>query len=228
MDAHRKRIGRAATAYDDYAARLHRLQHRMEQLRGDARAGGLVVSGESIQQPTDAGAVPDLPAGSTPQQAEEHDAKMEAHDAQVAKIELYQRISHDRESAWDTFADCCDADLVDAQADAEQGEGIDSLLGLVQDNLANFGTGVSINFFDGRLEERAEEYQSKADQLRKDRRSGHPGRRARGNAPDAKAKIRDWRSTARVCPSSARRSASPGSPSTSASMTRRSAIPSGC
>ena len=63
MDDHDARTGRAAQAYDDYAGRLHRLQHRMGQLRDDATGGGLVVSGEQIQKPADAESVPALPAG---------------------------------------------------------------------------------------------------------------------------------------------------------------------
>lgn len=197
MDDHKARAGRAAQAYDDYAGRLHRIQHRMGQLRGDATGGGLVVSGEKIEKPADAVAVPELPAGSTPGEEKAHDDKMKAHDAQVAKITLYERISDDVTNAWNSFQDYCDSDLAAAQADAEEGQDIDALRGFVEDNGLNFVAGTSITFFDGDLEKRAKDYLARADELRKARRSGNPARRARGTAPEAAERVRGWRNTAR-------------------------------
>jgi hypothetical protein len=197
MDDHKARAGRAAQAYDDYAGRLHRIQHRMGQLRDNARDGGLVVAGETIQQPPDAVAVPDLPAGSTPEESQAHHDKMKVHDAQVAKIDLYQQLADDVTNAWDDFQDYCDSDLTAAQKDAEEGDDIDALRTFVEKNGLNVIAGASVAFFDGSLERRAEEYVARADELRRARRSGNPARRARGRAPDAGERIRGWRNAAR-------------------------------
>lgn len=197
MDDHESRTGRAAQAYDDYAGRLHRLQHRMSQLRGDASGGGLVVTGETIQQPADAAAVPGLPAGSTPAESQAHDESMKAHDAQVAKIELYNRISDDCTNARNDFEDYCSSDLAAAQKDAEQGQDIDALRGFVEKNGLNFIAGASINSFNGNLDQRAKDYLAQADELRRARRSGNPARRARGRAPGAADKVGGWRNAAR-------------------------------
>ena len=196
-DDHARRTGRAAQAYDDYAAWLHRMQHRMGQLRGDARDGGLILAGEEIQEPPAAEAVPDLPAGSTPEQKDAHDQKMAAHDAAVKKIELYQRIDDAVSDAWENLISYVDGDLTDAVADAQEGDDVDSLKKFVEDNHLNFIAGGSLTFFDKRLSQRARDFRARADELRAARRSGNPERRARGRAPGAAKQVGRWRKTAR-------------------------------
>jgi len=196
-DQHESRVGRAATAIDDYAGRLRRLQHRMEQLRDNARSGGLIVAGETIERPDDAPAVPALPAGASPEQADAHAEQMAAHDRAVEKIELYDRISDDCDSAWQTFVSYIDVDLAAAVEDAREGDEVDALKTFVTSNGLNFVAGSSLIFFDKDLARRADDYRARAHELRRARRSGNPARRARGNAPGAQQQVRQWRNTAR-------------------------------
>lgn len=196
-DQHESRVGRAAAAIDDYAGRLRRLQHRMEQLRGDARGGGLTVSGKTIERPPDAPAVRALPAGASSAEADAHAERTAAHDQSVEKIELYERIDGECVSAWETFLTYLDSDLAAAVEDAQEGEEIDALKTFVTDNGLNFVAGSSLAFFDGNLARRSADYSRRADELRAARRSGNPARRARGHGPGAREQVRTWRSNAR-------------------------------
>lgn len=65
----------------------------MDAIRAEAGGGGLHLSPEAILVPADAAAVPALSPQATPAEVTRHHDLVTAHDRQVAKIELYARLS---------------------------------------------------------------------------------------------------------------------------------------
>lgn len=198
-DDHETRVADAATAVEDYAVHLESVFERMRDLRGEAAAGGLTVSGTRIQPPAPAEAVPALPAEATPAQADTHAAAMRAHDAAVDKVVLYNALVDDVEREYQRHTDWIDSHLGPAATAAEEDGGVNALVAQLQESWGPFLTGAGLEFADGKLAKKFRALlrdvavnKRRAAALRRARRSGHPGRRAEGRAPDAKTRIRGY------------------------------------
>jgi hypothetical protein len=198
-DTHAERIGRAADAVDDYAAHLQRVQERMRQIRAEARAGGLVVSGTVIVAPDPAVRPGPLPVDVTPRQVDAYDAAVAAYADQEAKVLLYNRLAGEVESECSRHEEWIDAHLGPAAADAEKGEEPGALVQFLQDSSGPFLIGSGLMFTERSLEDRAKNLeklaarnQKKAADLKRWRRSGNPARRAEARAPEAKERIKGW------------------------------------
>lgn len=196
-DAHVERVQRAAGKFDSYSSRLRRIQDRMLGLRAEARGGGLTVNGTIIEPPA-AATAPRPPTGDlTPAQSDQYDSDIAAFNDQVDKINLYNRISGDVEDEWDSFVDWIDANLSPV-AKALDEPAVDKLMSFVQENAGNLAISYALTHGERSLQKRSTKLLALAEELRSARRSGHPARRSRGNAPDAPDKIRDWKSRARL------------------------------
>lgn len=198
-DDHVARIRRAADAFDDYAVHLRGVKEAMGGHRESARGGGLTVAGFVISAPPDVPALRGLPADATPAETTAWESDKAAYDAGVAKLELYDRLAGDVDREHSRHAEWIESRLGPAAADAEEDGGTSELIVQVEKSWGQFLVGAGLQFGDGRLAGRikrfgdlAGEYQRKADDLRRARRSGNPARRAEGNAPGARDRVRDY------------------------------------
>lgn len=198
-DDHVKRVGRAADSVDAYASHLQGVQDRMCAFRVEARGGGLTVSGFVIQAPPAVPALPGLAVDATPDETTAWQSDKEAHDAGLARIELYDRLLGDVQAELTRHADWIDANLGQAAADAEDDGGVGDLVAQLQKSWGQFLAGAGLEFWEGtlatkagRARDLAVEYQRKADDLRRARRSGNPARAAEGHAPGARERVRDY------------------------------------
>lgn len=190
----------AKEKFDAYAGKLERTQTRMGTRRGEASAAGLVVNAMVIERPADAVALTDPGPGASTAQSDQHTADTAAYDAQVIKIETYNRlhgeVAEDHESLAQWVHDNLDAfwTVVNEPSGA-------TVLADVLQKLPSALTGAA---FDGRaraLRERAAASRTESARLREDarearasRRSGNPARRAAGAGVDVPGN----RSTART------------------------------
>lgn len=198
-DGHAERIGRAADAFDDYAVHLQGVKDTMSGYRDEARGGGLSVTGFVIQAPPDVAALPALPADATPGEASAWEADKAAYDEGMAKIELYNRLAGDVDREFTRHSDWIDTHLGPAARDAEEDGGTNALIRQLEKSWGQLLTGAGLEFWQGALASKATravalatEYQRKAADLRSARRSGNPARRAEGNAPGARDRVRDY------------------------------------
>lgn len=181
-DDHASRVGRAATSFDSYAARLDRMKSTMRGLRGEASSGGLTVSGTVISTPPDVPATVVQPG--SPEETE--------HLAGVAKVDLYDRLAGDAATARTDFDLWIQANLKAAVTDAEDSSAADQAFDQVQAQfpsmLNNLGTGIA-GYGLGKI---ASDYQGLARELkRKSRVSGDPRVRGSADTPSGKSKIDD-------------------------------------
>ena len=198
-DDHVKRVGRAADSFDAFAGHLQGVQDRMGGFRGEARGGGLTVSGFVIQAPPAVPALPGLAVDATPDEARAWQSDKQAHDAGLARIELYDRLLGDVQAEFTRHADWIDANLGPAATAAEDDGGVSDLVAQLQKSWGQFLAGAGVQFWEGTLAKKAgraldlaAENQRKADDLRRARRSGNPARAAEGNAPGARERVRDY------------------------------------
>ncbi len=199
-DEQTSHLREAGQKFDAYAGRLERLKERMATRRGEATGVGLVLSGLTIQPPADAVAPPGLGAEPTPTQADAHAGQVADFEKQLVKVQTYNRLL---------------AEVEDDHRDHEQwieehlrtfwstvhGPSAATVALDVLDKLPAAITGFGIDLRSRRLREYADHTRAEASRLREaareaaaQRRSGHPGRRAAGDAVD----VRGNRSTARA------------------------------
>lgn len=81
-----------ATALDVLAAALGTAQGETERARGVASAGGLTVAGTVVHSPAPAQPVPDLPAGSTSAEAQQHELAMARHREATARLATWDEV----------------------------------------------------------------------------------------------------------------------------------------
>lgn len=194
-DEHVRRIERAAGKFDAYSARLQRIQTRMAELRGDARAGGLTVAGTTVQQPDPAVDPGVLIGEPTPQQADQHAQRVAAYRVQLQKVQLYNRIAGDVEDESTRFVEWVDAHLAPADK-ALEAPAVEKMIAFLQENAGNLGISYSLTYGERAMQRKAAALAEEATDLRRARRSGNPARRALGNHPDTPGRIRDLRTTA--------------------------------
>lgn len=163
-DLHAARVRRAATACDQYAARLERAQQQMSGLRGRARSGGLSVTGTVIAAP------PSVPAG----MVEAGSPEEAARDAAVQRVELYNTLADEATTGHEQLSQWVESHL---PADVEDARGTDGLgqLGEVAAGWAkNAGAGMAglaLTRLASDMRKEGLEYR------RKVRRSGNPAYR---------------------------------------------------
>ena len=181
-DKHEERVKRAATALDQYAARLQRCIDDMGAIRGRASSGGLTVSGTVIHQPPDAPAT-SVEAGS-PEEA--------AHRAAVARIELWNEIVDDTAKTYQDFTDWVDSQMPPDVADARQKDSTDSLLDIAKGAFPNAASGAGAGLAGMALMDKANDLRAEAREFRRrSRRSGNPRVRGQADRPAGKAHLDD-------------------------------------
>jgi hypothetical protein len=194
-DEHEERVGRAAGKLDAYSDKLTQVQNRMSELRAEATAGGLTVSGTLIVEPPTA-VPPAVPTGEvTPAQIDSYDAAVGTYEKAAAKVTLYNRLIDDVDGEARTFVDWVDANLTPVAA-ALGAPLVDKMVDFLKDNVGNLAISTALTGSERALKDKVKGLRTQASDLRRARRSGNPARRALGNHPDTPARIRDLRSKA--------------------------------
>jgi hypothetical protein len=181
-DKHEGRIKAAATALDDYAARLKGLEDAMREIRSRASGGGLTVNGTVIHPP------PDVPST----EFEPGSAEEAAYQAGMAKVELWNTLVKDAAADYEAFVDWVDGTMPGAVAKAREKDGSDSFLETVQGMLPNFAGGSGAGLAGAALTDKAQDLKAEAREFR--RRSnvaGDPRIRGSADTPAGKAKLDD-------------------------------------
>ena len=181
-DKHEARVKRAATALDQYAARLQRCVNDMTAIRGRASGGGLTVAGTVIHSP------PDAPSTTfEPGSAEET-----AYNDAVDKVELWNTLVQDTAKAYQDFVDWVDSKLPPDVADAREKDGSDSVFDVFVDLFPNFAAGSGAGLTGFGLLGKAGDYKAEAREFRrKSRVSGDPRVRGSADTPSGKVKLDD-------------------------------------
>ncbi|MGH3347941.1 MAG: hypothetical protein ACRDO4_13265 [Nocardioides sp.] len=181
-DKHEERVKRAATALDDYAAKLKRLEDDMVAHRGTARDGGLTVEGTVIHQPADVPSTTFEPG--SPEET--------AYNAAVAKAEVWNALVEDIAADYQTFVDWVDSNLPADVADAKEKDASDTLFDTMKDLFPNFAGGAGAGLAGFALLGKAADYKAEAREFRrKSRVSGDPRVRGSADTPGGKAKLDD-------------------------------------
>ena len=181
-DKHEARVKRAATALDQYAARLQRCINDMTDIRGRASGGGLTVAGTVIHPP------PDAPSTTfEPGSAEET-----AYNDAVDKVELWNILVQDTATAYQDFVDWVDSKLPPDVADAREKDGSASLFDVMADLFPNFAAGAGGALAGVGLIGKAGEYHAEAREFRRRSRvSGDPRVRGSADTPSGRATLDD-------------------------------------
>ena len=181
-DKHEDRVKRAATALDQYAARLQRCINDMTAIRGRATDGGLTVAGTVIHQPDDVPTTSFEPG--SPEETAYNDA--------VDKVELWNTLVEDTAKAYQDFADWVDSQLPPDVTDAREKDSSDSVLGVLEDLFPNFAAGSGAGLTGFGLLGKADDYKAEAREFRrKSRVSGDPRVRGSADTPSGKVKLDD-------------------------------------
>lgn len=198
-DVHASRVEDAASTLDSYALHLEAMQERMRQIRVRAMSGGLVVAGTIIEAPSATARPASLPADATPHEMAAHDQSMARYSDAVARVSLYNQLAAEVADTCTEHEQWIADHLEPAARAAEEDDGADGLVGFLRDNSGQFLIGSGLTFTDrtllGKIKElktSAANARQKAKDLRRARRSGHPGRRAEGRAPEARSRIRGY------------------------------------
>lgn len=187
-DAHAARVGRAATALEDYAARLDAMQATMAALRSRATEGGLSVAGDVVQPP------PDVPAGVVEPGSPEELARQRA----IAKVELYNELVADATDAWARFRDWIEGHLPADVADARDKDDVAKLNDAFTDAVPSFGVGVGAGLTGLAIGRLGDDYAARAREFRRRSRvSGDPRVRGQADTPAGRAQVDDWLGRAR-------------------------------
>ena len=182
----------AGQKFDAYAYKLEAVQNRMADRRTRATGGGLSLAGETITEPTPAESPGDLPAGSTPEESATWDGKNTKFEAQNKKIELYNKIAKEVEDDNKDLQDWVDSNLKKFWSTVDGPSPLDVVIAALK-KLPPAMTGMYFDVNERRLTKYANHSRGEAVRLRKEaaeavkkRRSGHPGRRAAGEATDVR------------------------------------------
>lgn len=181
-DKHEERVKRAATALDQYAARLQRCIDEMSAIRGRARSGGLTVAGTVIHQP------PDAPSATFEEGSEEE----ADHRAAVARIDVWNELVEDTSTTYQDFVDWVDGHVPSDVADAREKDASDTLLDVVEAALPNFAAGAGVGLTRLALLDASRAYKADAAELRRRSRvSGDPRVRGSADTPSGRATLDD-------------------------------------
>ncbi|MGY0536364.1 hypothetical protein ACW14X_02530 [Nocardioides sp. YJ-D4] len=182
----------AGQKFDAYAYKLEAVQNRMTERRTRATGGGLTLAGETITEPAPAESPGDLPAGSTPEESTAWDQKKAKFEAQNKKIELYNEIAKEVEDDNKDLQDWVDSNLKKFWSTVDGPSPLDVVIAAIK-KLPPALTGLYFDTNERRLTQYANQTRGEAARLRREaaeavrnRRSGHPGRRAAGEATDVR------------------------------------------
>ncbi|MEU6135108.1 hypothetical protein [Nocardioides sp. NPDC047086] len=182
----------AGQKFDAYAYKLEAVQNRMADRRTRATGGGLTLSGETITEPAPAESPGDLPAGSTAEESAAWDQKNAKFEAQNKKIELYNEIAKEVEEDNKDLQDWVDSNLKKFWSTVDGPSPLDVVIAAIK-KLPPALTGMYFDTNERRLTQYANQTRGEAARLRREsaeavrnRRSGHPGRRAAGEATDVR------------------------------------------
>lgn len=179
-DKHEERVKRAATALDQYAARLKRCIDDMAGIRDRASSGGLTVSGTVIHQPADAPATTFEPG--SPEEA--------AHRAAVTRIELWNSLVEDTTQKYQDWVDWVDAQMPPDVADAKEKDASDTLLDVLEKLFPNFAAGAGGGLSGVALMGRSKDLKAEAAEFRRRSRvAGDPRVRGSADTPAGRAKL---------------------------------------
>ena len=186
-DKHAERVKRAATALDDYAAKLKRCIDDMAGIRSQASGGGLTVTGTVITRP------PDVPAGVVEAGSPEEAARTAAID----KVELWNTVVEEATKAWSDFTDWVDAEMPGEVARAREKDGSDTALDVVEKALPNFAAGVGSALTGRALKDLAADYKAEAAEFRrKSKVSGDPRINGSADTPAGRSFLDDLKGKA--------------------------------
>lgn len=190
-DAHADRTARAAGKFDAYADRLQHAQDVMFDLRAEAMAGGLSVTGTTIQAPPDAYA-PGIPHGTlTPAEADAYSRLVADYENAAAKVELYNQLDGRARAERAAFTGWIDANLVAVAAElSAESRDVQHLVDVLTQHAGDFLIGFTFSAGESGLGKRASELDRQAAELRRLRRSGNPALRALGEDPETHIRIR--------------------------------------
>jgi len=181
-DEHEPRVGRAATALEDYATHLTKVQGTMTGLRTQALAGGLSVSGTQIQEPPSV-----APSVVVPGSPEE-----QARTVAIANIELYNALFDDAVTTFSTHTDWIAAHLPADVEDAEEKDALQGLWDAVSSQLPNFAAGASAGLATLALATKAGALKDQATEFRRrSRTSGDPRVRGSADTPSGRSTVED-------------------------------------
>lgn len=181
-DKHESRVKRAATALDDYAAKLQRLESDMKSIRTRASEGGLTVNGTVISEPAAAPTTP-FEAGS-PEEA--------TYNKAVARITLWNTLVTDAAEDYQTFVDWVDANMPADVTDARKKDASDTLLDAIIALFPNFASGAGAGLAGRALLSKANDYKAAATEYRrKTRASRNPAVHNRLNTPAGQSQLDD-------------------------------------
>ncbi|GAB2874468.1 hypothetical protein GCM10027026_26440 [Myroides odoratimimus subsp. xuanwuensis] len=187
-DQHVQRIGRAATAIEDYAARLRQMKRTMTGLRTRAENGGLTVAGTVIQAP------PAVPAGPVVKDSPEEAARQTAVD----KITLYNTLVEEATTASTDFADWIETHLSADLKDAQEKDTVDKVLTELEAVIPNFAAGVGAGLTGLALMKKASQYAAERREFRRRSRAARkPGVRGQADTPAGRAHVDDLATKAR-------------------------------
>lgn len=191
-------LDKVAEKLRTYAVKLTHIQDRMRDRRSEAGGGGLTVSGTVIQEPPEPVRPADLPAGSSPTQADAWDRDNAAFERANDKVALYNRLATEVEDDITRLEEWIEANLT-AIATVEDPPLSSYLMKQLKKAPAlvmMFGTdlhGRQLRADAAAAQQRAAELRRQADEARADRRSGNPARRAAGhgvNIPESRRTAR--------------------------------------
>lgn len=181
-DEHATRIGRAATACDDYAAHLTGVQRTMSGLRARASGGGLSVVGYAIQPP------PAVPPGVV----EQGSLPEAARNAAIDRIALYDTLSGEATTTRSRHTQWIESRLPGDVDDAKEKDLLDSLLGGLKAEIPNFLGGAGAGLSSLAIMKLSSSYADQArEYARRSRVSGDPWVRGSADTPAGRANLDD-------------------------------------
>lgn len=176
---------RASDAQDkvrSYAQQLTWRQDDLEAARARATAGGLTVAGTVIQPPPAAVPPPDLPAGSTEDEAEEWDRDVAAYERAAAKVRLYDELLGDVRRTFDDL----DSWVTEHLGDLERSLSNPFKAAAIVGGLAGLGLAIPENVFKDRAARAQAASIAARDELARSR-SRNPAVRSGSKPPSARS-----------------------------------------
>ncbi|MEU0267328.1 WXG100 family type VII secretion target [Nocardioides sp. NPDC006303] len=94
---------------DDFAEKLRRCQNQMEDVRADARAAKLVVSGFKVEDPGAPPATPPASFSGTPEQVAQYEKDVEVYNDHMGKVVAYGNAKSEAERIDRQYAAACES-----------------------------------------------------------------------------------------------------------------------
>ena len=189
LDEHAGHADRAATLYDAYGDRLQLCLDRMSAFRAAASAAGLTVTGTVVHAPPPAHPVPPMIGPVSTEQQAAYDQKVLDYQAAVGKVTIYDLLLTDAENEVTSLVEWVETNLT-SQLESFDSPDVNKLLHLLKQNAATLGVAIAVESGKEGLKALREKLRKDAEELRNLRRSGNPAKRALGEAPETRERIR--------------------------------------